>query len=68
MEHDKGSDNTGGFGKDVDKLRDNTEGSISLKEFLEQVGLSEHSHLSYPFRRCGGTHYYIYTATWPRDI
>ena len=38
MEHDKGSDNTGGFGKDVDKFRDNTEGSISLKEFLEQVG------------------------------
>ena len=40
------------------------ESSTSLTTHI----LSEHSHLSYPFRRCGGTHYYIYRATWPRDI
>ena len=37
MEQDKSSDTKGGFEKDVHNFHDNTEGSISLKEFLEQV-------------------------------
>eukprot|EP00937_MAST-01D_sp_MAST-1D-sp2_P004004 g4004.t1 len=38
MEHDKSSDTKGGFEKYVHNFHDNAEGSISLKEFLEQVG------------------------------
>ena len=38
MEQDKSSDTKGSFEKDVHNFHDNAEGSISLKEFLEQVG------------------------------
>ena len=39
MEHAKSDEKGGvGFEKDVQKFTDNAEGTISLKEFLEQVG------------------------------
>ena len=39
MEHAKSDEKGGvGFEKDVQEFTDNAEGTISLKEFLEQVG------------------------------
>ena len=56
MEHAKSDEKGGvGFEKDVQKFTDNAEGTISLKEFLEQVG-------RYGERVAGNTGKRVYTG------
>ena len=59
MEHAKSDEKGGvGFEKDVQKFTDNAEGTISLKEFLEQVGRCGE-------RVAGNTGKRVYTGSAP---